>query len=85
VQLFCDIRASVAGDFALAFGAEGGIFIGGGIMPRLLPRLDHGAFRTRFESKGRFVEYLRAIPVHVVTAGDASLRGSAHAWANLSG
>jgi len=84
VRKFCDILAAVAGDFALAFGAQGGVFIGGGILPRLLPRLDHASFRTRFESKGRFADYLKAIPVHVVVAGDASLRGAARAWAALA-
>jgi glucokinase len=84
VRKLCDIMAAVAGDFALAFGAQGGVFVGGGILPRLLPHLDHAAFRARFETKGRFVGYLKAIPVHVVVAGDASLRGAGRAWAVLA-
>jgi glucokinase len=84
VRKFCDILAAVAGDFALSFGAQGGVFIGGGIGPRLLPHLDHAAFRARFETKGRFADYLKAIPVHLVVADDASLRGAARAWAMLA-
>ena len=84
VRKFCDILASTAGDFALAFGALGGVFVAGGITPRLLPHLDHAAFRARFENKGRFAGYLKAIPVHVVVADNASLRGAARAWEALA-
>ncbi|HTZ71960.1 MAG TPA: glucokinase [Acetobacteraceae bacterium] len=83
VHRFCTIMASVAGDLALTLGAQGGVFIAGGIMPRLLPGLDHAAFRARFEDKGRFVSYLRAIPTRVITADDAALRGSARALRGL--
>jgi glucokinase len=89
VRTFCDILASTAGDLALALGAQGGIFIAGGIMPRLmkphrLGGLDQAAFRARFEAKGRFADYLRAIPTSVVIADNASLRGAARAWAAIA-
>jgi len=88
VRIFCGILASTAGDLALALGAQGGVFIAGGIMPRLMkPRevggVDQAAFRARFEAKGRFTEYLRAIPTNVVMADNASLRGAARAWAAI--
>jgi glucokinase len=83
VAKFCDILASIAGNFALAYGAEGGVFIAGGIVPRLMPRLDAVAFRARFEAKGRFAAYLRAIPTQVIMADDGSLRGAARAWSQM--
>lgn len=66
--LFFSLLGTVAGNLALSLGARGGVYIGGGIVPRLGRRIDASAFRTRFEQKGRFQAYLAAIPVFVVTA-----------------
>jgi len=67
VDLFCGFLGSVAGDLALTLGARGGVYIGGGIVPRLAPaRFATSPFRTRFEAKGRFANYLQAIPVWVI-------------------
>jgi len=77
VARFCAILGSVAGDLALAFGAQGGVFIAGGIAPRLLAPLAAGEFRARFEAKGRFAAYMRAIPTRVIVTGEAALRGAA--------
>lgn len=74
---FCAILGSVAGDFALAIGARGGVYVAGGIAPGILPTLGASAFRARFESKGRMSDYLKPIPTHVVTAPHAALIGSA--------
>jgi glucokinase len=79
IQLFCDIMGSVAGDFALAYGAQGGVCIAGGVAPRLLGYLDKSDFRRRFEAKGRFEGYLRAIPSMVVTQPYAALLGAGRA------
>jgi glucokinase len=79
IQLFCDIMGSVAGDFALAYGAQGGVCIAGGVAPRLLGYLEKSDFRRRFEAKGRFESYLRAIPSMIVTQPYAALLGSARA------
>jgi len=68
LELFCNFLGSVAGNLALTLGARGGVFIGGGIAPRLLPELERSAFRERFEGKGRFRDYLRAIPTRVIDA-----------------
>lgn len=70
-----------AGDVALLFGARGGIYLGGGIAPKILDALTTGAFRTSFLSKGRLSPYLEPIPVYVITAPDAGLRGAAAALA----
>jgi glucokinase len=79
VQLFCEILGSVAGDFALAYGAQGGLYIAGGVAPRLLGYLEKGDFRRRFEAKGRFESYLGAIPTMVVTQPYAALLGAGRA------
>lgn len=67
VDLFCSFLGSVAGDLALTLGARGGVFIGGGIVPRMNPeRFAASGFRARFEAKGRFTSYLTSIPVWVI-------------------
>jgi glucokinase len=52
----------------VTLGAQGGIYIGGGIVPRLGARFDASAFRRRFEAKGRFAAYLAQVPTWVITA-----------------
>ena len=66
--LFFGFLGSVAGNLALTLGARGGLYIGGGIVPRLLPELERSAFRERFEAKGRYRDYLAAIPTWVIHA-----------------
>ncbi|MDI9334921.1 MAG: glucokinase [Cytophagales bacterium] len=66
IDMFCSFLGTVAGDLALTIGARGGMYIGGGIVPRLGKRFDASAFRTRFEAKGRFKTYLSQIPVWVI-------------------
>jgi glucokinase len=66
-SLFCGMLGTMAGNLALTLGARGGIYIGGGIVPRLGERFTQSAFRARFEAKGRFSDYLAAIPTYVVT------------------
>jgi len=66
LTIFCSLLGQVAGNLALTLGARGGVYIGGGIVPRLGEWFDHSPFRQRFEAKGRFAPYLAAIPVFVV-------------------
>jgi glucokinase len=66
-DMFCAMLGSVAGNLALTLGAQGGVYVGGGIVPRLGQRFAASAFRDRFEAKGRFRAYLAAIPTLVVT------------------
>ncbi len=82
---FCAILGGVAGDFALAFGARGGVYIGGGIAPRIADRLDAGGFRARFEDKGRLSEYVREIPTYLITHPYPALVGAARELAQLEG
>ena len=70
----------VAGDLALTLGARGGVYIGGGIVPRLGDAFTRSRFRACFEDKGRFRTYLEAIPVFVIhTVVSPALRGAARA------
>jgi glucokinase len=66
LEMFCGFLGSVSGDLALTLGARGGIYIGGGIVPRLGKRFDQSSFRHRFENKGRFTPYLKNIPTWVI-------------------
>ena len=85
VNRFCAILGSVAGDLALALGAEGGVFIAGGIAPRLLKQLPNTPFRQRFEAKGRRNGYMQLIPTRVITTESVAMRGAAHELASLAG
>lgn len=76
LALFIKWLGRFAGDAALTLGAQGGMFIAGGIPPRILPALQNGAFRAAFEHKGRLSPRLAEIPVHVVTTPNAGLIGA---------
>ena len=73
--MFCSLLGAVAGDLALTFCAQGGVYIAGGIVPRFADRLAASNFRTQFESKGRFQSYLRDIPTSIIVRPDASFAG----------
>jgi glucokinase len=66
LELFCGMLGTVAGNAALTFCARGGVYIAGGITPRIVDFLQKSQFRSRFESKGRFERYLANIPTWVV-------------------
>ena len=66
-EMLCAMLGTVAGNLALTLGARGGVYIGGGIVPRLGERFAASQFRARFEAKGRFHEYLSKVPTYVVT------------------
>ncbi|HZD89732.1 MAG TPA: glucokinase, partial [Pseudolabrys sp.] len=76
-EMFCAMLGTIAGNLALTLGARGGIFIAGGIVPRLGARFAESQFRTRFEAKGRFREYLAAVPTYVITRPFPALVGTA--------
>ena len=77
LDLFFELLGTVAADVALTFGALGGVYLAGGILPHLRDPLLASGFRERFESKGRYDEYLRAIPTYLVTAPQPGLLGLA--------
>lgn len=68
IDMFCGMLGTVAGNLAITLGAQGGIYIGGGIVPRLGAHFARSPFRARFEQKGRFVHYLAQVPTFVITA-----------------
>ncbi|ALT79776.1 hypothetical protein AT984_10375 [Paucibacter sp. KCTC 42545] len=80
---FCALLGSFAGNVALILGARGGVYIGGGIVPRLGERFFASRFRERFEAKGRFQTYLAAIPTALITDTLAALTGAAAAIEQL--
>ena len=75
--LFIAWLGRFAGNVALAFGARGGVYIGGGIAPKITAALSAGSFRAAFEQKGRMSVYLAPIPVYVILAEFATLKGAA--------
>lgn len=74
---FGGILGSVAGDLALTFGARGGVFVSGGIAPRIAERLAAGTFRARFEDKGRLSDFVAAIPTYLVLHPYPAIVGAA--------
>lgn len=79
MELFFAFLGGFAGNVALTFGARGGVYIGGGIVPKLADFLLNSRFRERFEAKGRFQPYLASIATATITAPYAALRGLAGA------
>ncbi|MDY6336854.1 MAG: glucokinase, partial [Succinivibrionaceae bacterium] len=77
LNLFCIILGRFGGDLALTAGAFGGVYIAGGIIPKNLDFFLKSGFRTAFEDKGRFKEYLSKIPVYVIVNDQPGLVGSA--------
>ena len=66
VAIFCAMLGTFAGDCALTFGARGGVYIMGGIVPKIVEIFRHSTFRERFEFKGRYRHYLSSVPTYVV-------------------
>jgi len=77
VAMFCGILGSIAGNLALTLGARGGVFIGGGIVPKLGDYFTSSKFRTRFEDNSRFGQYLSEIPTYVISSKYPALIGAA--------
>lgn len=77
VQIFCRSLGSHAGNLALTLGAKGGVYIAGGIVPRLRSLFLDSGFRDRYLAKGRFSDYLSAIPVRLITRDNPGLVGAA--------
>lgn len=77
IALFARLLGRCCGDLALTFLARGGVYIGGGIAPRIVRVLEEGAFRRAFERKPPFVAMMRTIPTSVITVHDPALNGLA--------
>ena len=76
---------AVAGDLALTVGATGGVWIGGGIAPKILPALAEKRFLAAFRNKGRMKPYMEKIPVRVLLDPNTALYGAAALGAEIGG
>lgn len=79
LQTFCALLGSACGDFVLCNGAYGGLYIAGGIVPRMVPFLRDSQFLQRFRGKSAMESHLSSVPVHVITTGQPGLVGAAYA------
>ena len=75
VDVFCGMLGTFAGNIAVTLGARGGIYLGGGVVPRLGEFFERSSFRQRFETKGRCEGYLQNVPTYVITAEYPALLG----------
>ena len=75
LHTFCGFLGSFAGNVALTFRARGGIYLAGGISPRILDFMARSEFRNRFEAKGRFRSYLEVLPSYVIIHPEAAFLG----------
>jgi glucokinase len=82
LDLFIALYGAEAGNLALKMKATQGIWVGGGIAPKILPRLKRPGFLEAFHDKGRFRAFLEAVPVRVIQNDQTALRGAA--WHALS-
>jgi len=76
VNLFLDIYGAVAGNLALTLMAHGGIYVAGGIAPRIAQMFTEGTFMRSFHAKGKFADLMRTFPVSVVLTPEVGLRGA---------
>src|SRR6185295_1708649 len=83
LEMFIAAYGAAAGNLALLGTATGGVWLGGGIAPKILPRLADGLFLQTFVAKGRFVPFLEKVPVRVVLNDRAALLGAARHAASL--
>ncbi len=77
LNIFCQILGSCAGNLVLSLGAEGGVYIGGGVVPRLGEFFVQSDFRREFEAKGRMQGYLEKVPSYVIQSPYPALIGAA--------
>ncbi|MBB5430634.1 glucokinase [Nocardiopsis composta] len=77
LEVFGALLGGFAGNVALTLGATGGVFLGGGVLPRIPGVLRDGRFRMRFEAKGRMTDYLKNIATVLITADNPALLGTA--------
>ena len=79
LNMFCALLGSLCGDYVLATGSYGGLFLAGGIVPRMVPFIQASNFQQRFDSKGEMAECLAKVPLYAITSNTLGLVGAAHA------
>lgn len=82
LDVFGSVLGTISSNLALTLGATGGVYLCGGILPRVLDYFKTSPFRSRFEDKGRFSAYLAAVPVFVVLSEFPGITGAAVALEN---
>lgn len=80
LAMFCALLGTMAGNLALTLGAFGGVFVGGGIVPRLGDYFVRSEFRSRLEGKGRYRAYLSSIPAYVIQSNAPAFYGLARSF-----
>ena len=75
LDMFFALLGTVAADLALTLGARGGVYIAGGIVTRFIDTFEESGFRARFEAKGRYHQYMQAVPTFLITEPLPALRG----------
>jgi len=85
VNLFLDIYGAVAGNLALTLMAHGGIYVAGGIAPRMAAMFGEGGFLRAFRAKGKFADLMQTFPVHVILTPEVGLRGAVAIVARAAG
>ncbi len=84
LETFCSLLGSAAGNLALTVAATGGVYLAGGILPRMLDFVRSSPLRRRFEERGDLSEYAQQIPLLVVTEPEPGIIGAAHCLRALS-
>jgi glucokinase len=80
LEVFCAFLGTVAGNLALTLGALGGLYIGGGVVPRFGKFIASSGFRERFEDKGRYANYLAPVPAYVIHSDKPAFVGLIRAF-----
>jgi len=85
LDMFVDIYGAMAGNLALIMKATGGLYVGGGIAPKIVEKLKDGAFMESFKAKGRLASLVMSIPVHIILDDKTALYGAARCALNDAG
>ena len=79
LNTFCALLGSISGDYVLANGAYGGLYLAGGVLPDMIPFLRSSTFVQRFQNKGKMRDHLANVPLYSITSAVTGLLGAAHA------
>ena len=79
LNTFCALLGSIGGDYVLANGAYGGLYLAGGFLPEMIPFLQSSTFVQRFQNKGKMRDHLADVPLYSITSAVTGLLGAAHA------
>lgn len=79
LNTFCALLGSICGDYVLANGAYGGLYLAGGVLPGMIEFLKQSTFVQRFQQKGKMRGHLEQVPLFVITSEKTGLLGAAHA------